>query len=134
MGETTTGKNALLFFADLDKLKWINDTVGHQEGDMALFETAQVLKDTFRETDIISRMGGDEFAVLAVDINDETSKILLGRLQASLNVYNAQETRKYMLSMSVGVAQDDPQNPVSLDVLISRADALMYEEKRKKRY
>jgi diguanylate cyclase (GGDEF)-like protein/PAS domain S-box-containing protein len=127
-----TGKKSLLFFADLDKLKWINDTIGHQEGDMALFETARVLKDTFRETDVISRMGGDEFAVLAIDINDETAKILLGRLQTSLNAYNAMEARKYKLSLSVGVAQYDPQNPVSLDVLISHADTLMYEEKRKK--
>jgi diguanylate cyclase (GGDEF)-like protein/PAS domain S-box-containing protein len=127
-----TGKKSLLFFADLDKLKWINDTIGHQEGDMALFETARVLKDTFRETDVISRMGGDEFAVLAIDINDETAKILLNRLQTALNAYNALETRKYMLSLSVGMAQYDPQNPVSLDVLISRADTLMYEEKRKK--
>jgi diguanylate cyclase (GGDEF)-like protein/PAS domain S-box-containing protein len=127
-----TGKKSLLFFADLDKLKWINDTIGHQEGDMALFETARVLKDTFRETDVISRMGGDEFAVLAIDINDKTAMILLGRLQTSLNVYNAMEARKYKLSLSVGMAQYDPQNPVSLDVLISHADTLMYEEKRKK--
>ena len=127
-----TGKNALLLFADLDKLKWINDTIGHQEGDMAIFETARVLKDTFRETDIISRMGGDEFAVLAIDINNETENILLGRLQTSLNAYNTKATRKYMLSLSVGGAQYDPQNPVSLDVLISRADTLMYEEKKKR--
>jgi diguanylate cyclase (GGDEF)-like protein/PAS domain S-box-containing protein len=127
-----TGKNALLLFADLDKLKWINDTIGHQEGDMAIFETARVLKDTFRETDIISRMGGDEFAVLAIDINNETEKILLGRLQTSLNAHNTKATRKYMLSLSVGGAQYDPQNPVSLDVLISRADTLMYEEKKKR--
>jgi diguanylate cyclase (GGDEF)-like protein len=78
--------------------------------------------------------GGDEFAVLAIDINNETAKILLGRLQTSLNAYNALETRKYMLSLSVGTTQYDPQNPVSLDVLISHADTLMYEEKRKKRY
>jgi diguanylate cyclase (GGDEF)-like protein/PAS domain S-box-containing protein len=127
-----TGKNALLFFADLDKLKWINDTMGHQEGDAALLETARILKDTFRESDIISRMGGDEFAVMAIDINDETAKILLSRLQTFFNAHNGRETRKYMLSLSVGVAQYDPQNPVSLDVLISRADTLMYEEKRKK--
>ena len=126
------GKNALLFFADLDKLKGINDTLGHQEGDAALFETARILKDTFRESDIISRMGGDEFAVLAIDINDETAKILLRRLQTFFDACNARETRKYTLSLSIGVAQYDPQDPVSLDVLISRADRVMYEEKRKK--
>jgi diguanylate cyclase (GGDEF)-like protein/PAS domain S-box-containing protein len=128
-----TGKNALLFFADLDKLKWINDTLGHQVGDAALFETARILRDTFRDSDIISRVGGDEFAVLAIDINNETAQILLDRLQAFLNTYNGREKRKYFLSLSVGVARFDPRDPVSLDVLISRADTLMYEEKRKKR-
>jgi Amt family ammonium transporter len=128
-----TGKNALLLFADLDKLKWINDSIGHQEGDMALFETARVLKDTFRETDIISRMGGDEFAILAIDVNDEAAKILLDRLETSLRACNARGTRKYILSLSVGAAYYDPQNPESLDVLISRADTLMYGQKRNKR-
>ena len=128
-----SGKNAILLFADLDKLKWINDTIGHQEGDMALLETARVLKDTFRETDIISRMGGDEFAILAVDINDNAAKILIDRLQTSFDARNTRETRKYMLSLSIGVAQYDSQNPESLDALISRADMLMYEEKRNKK-
>ncbi|MCX5811670.1 MAG: sensor domain-containing diguanylate cyclase [Proteobacteria bacterium] len=129
-----TRKSALLFFADLDKLKWINDTSGHQEGDVALLETAHILKDTFRETDVIGRLGGDEFAVLAIDTNDETEKILANRLQTLLSAYNELETTKYKISLSVGVAQYDHENPVSLDELITRADTLMYEEKTKKKH
>ena len=53
-----------LFFADLDLLKWINDELGHEEGDKALIEAASVLKETFRTSDIIARLGGDEFLLL----------------------------------------------------------------------
>jgi diguanylate cyclase (GGDEF)-like protein/PAS domain S-box-containing protein len=127
-----TRKNALLFFADLDRLKWINDTSGHQEGDTAILETAHALKDTFRETDIIGRLGGDEFAVLAIGTNNETKKILINRLQSFLSAYNKLETTRNKISLSVGAAQYDPKNSPSLDELITRADALMYEEKTKK--
>ena len=67
----------LLFFADLDLLKWINDTLGHEEGDKALIEAANVFKETFRTSDIIARLGGDEFAVLAIDIKGTNPESLL---------------------------------------------------------
>ena len=127
-----TGKNALLLFADLDKLKWINDTIGHQEGDMALFETAHVLKDTFRETDIISRIGGDEFAVLASEASLEYADIIKNRLQDRLNNHNSNAYREYNLSLSIGIVYHPPPPPYSLDELIKRADSLMYEEKQRK--
>ncbi len=60
----------LFFFADLDGLKWINDTLGHEEGDRALIEAATVFKETFRTSDIVARLGGDEFAALAIDTNE----------------------------------------------------------------
>ena len=61
-------RGVLLYFADLDGLKWINDTLGHQEGDNAIIEIATILKEASRESDIIARLGGDEYAVLAIDI------------------------------------------------------------------
>ena len=60
----------LLAFIDVDDLKKINDTLGHEEGDKALIDTAQIIRNTFRESDIIARLGGDEFAVLAIDTVD----------------------------------------------------------------
>ena len=63
-----------LYFADLDGLKWINDTLGHEEGDKALIEAATVFKETFRTSDIIARLGGDEYAALAIDITEERSR------------------------------------------------------------
>jgi diguanylate cyclase (GGDEF)-like protein len=126
-------KNIILHFIDLDYMKWINDTLGHQEGDTALVEIAAILRQTFRKSDIIGRMGGDEFAVLAIDTAHEERKTL-ARLRQALDSYNRSETRRYKLSLSVGTAHFDPENPISLDELIARADNLMYEEKRTKRH
>jgi diguanylate cyclase (GGDEF)-like protein len=122
----------LLLFIDMDDLKWINDHYGHNEGDQALINFARILRETFRESDIIARIGGDEFVVLFVS-TDENSEILVTRLQKNLKDYNARRLRRYRLSISVGTAQFDPDDPISIDQLLSKADASMYAEKRKKR-
>jgi diguanylate cyclase (GGDEF)-like protein/PAS domain S-box-containing protein len=127
-----TKKAMLLFFADLDKMKQINDTLGHQEGDNALIEIATILKEVFRESDIIGRMGGDEFAILAIDTTDETREVLIMRLHNILDDYNRPEGRNYQLSLSIGIAHYDPETPSTLDELMAQADTLMYEEKRNK--
>jgi diguanylate cyclase (GGDEF)-like protein/PAS domain S-box-containing protein len=127
-----TKQEALIFFVDLDNMKRINDALGHQEGDNALVEVASVLKETFRKSDIIGRLGGDEFAVLAIDATLETENVLLSRLQDALATANQLKSRKYTLSLSTGVARYDSGKPSSLDELIARADAQMYEEKRTK--
>jgi diguanylate cyclase (GGDEF)-like protein/PAS domain S-box-containing protein len=123
----------LLFFADLDGLKWINDTLGHEEGDRALVEAATVLKETFRASDIVARLGGDEYAALAVDITDADSMIFTARLQSLIDTRNSQGNRRYRLSVSVGCSCYDPENPCSLDELMASADKLMYEQKQKKK-
>ncbi|MBA4396014.1 MAG: hypothetical protein C0394_01290 [Syntrophus sp. (in: bacteria)] len=127
-------KNAmLLFYIDLDGMKWINDSLGHIEGDNALIEVAAVLRETFRSSDIVARMGGDEFAVLVVDMTEGNMDIHMARLQDRIDVHNGRENRKYKLSVSVGCSCYDPQNPSSIDELMVRADERMYAEKRKKR-
>jgi diguanylate cyclase (GGDEF)-like protein/PAS domain S-box-containing protein len=125
-------QDMLLLFADLDKMKQINDTLGHQEGDKALVDIASILKEVFRESDIIGRIGGDEFAAVAIDTTDETGDVLINRLHNTLNDYNRPEGRKYKLSLSTGIAHYDPEKPSSLDELMAQADILMYEEKRNK--
>lgn len=114
-------------------MKWINDTLGHKEGDNALIEVAMVLKETFRSSDIIARMGGDEFAVLAIDTTEVNSEILTGRLQSLIDTRNNQEKRRYRLSISVGCSFYDPENPCSIDELMAEADILMYEHKKSKK-
>ena len=123
----------LLFFADLDSLKWINDSLGHEEGDKALIESANILKETFRTSDIIARLGGDEFAILAIDIDGVNPEVFTARLQKLINIWNNQENRKYKLSISIGCAYYDPEKPSSIDDLIARADKLMYEQKQNKK-
>ena len=126
-----TKKRLLLLFIDMDDLKWINDHHGHNEGDQALIDFANILKQSFRESDIIARIGGDEFVVLFVS-TDENSERLLTRLDENLKDYNNQRSRSYPLSISVGTAQFDPEYPISIDELLSKADTSMYAQKRKK--
>ncbi|MCX6377652.1 MAG: GGDEF domain-containing protein [Armatimonadetes bacterium] len=122
----------LFFFADLDHLKSINDSLGHPEGDLALADAADILRRTFRGSDIIARIGGDEFVVLAMEAA-ENAEALRARLKKQLHAHNAKRQRPCELSMSVGTACYDPASPCSLDELLARADADMYREKRKKR-
>jgi len=122
----------LLLFADLDGLKSINDTLGHQKGDEALTEAAEILKGVFRESDIIARTGGDEFVVLACGVSRADSDILKVRLQQQIDAHNARQKKEYKISMSIGIVYKDPETPGSIDELISQADALMYEQKKRK--
>ncbi len=119
----------LLFFADIDHLKQINDTFGHAEGDRALFRAAHSLEQTFRNSDIVARLGGDEFAVFALEASSQHANVILHRLAKSLQASNAVESR-YNLSVSVGVARFDPKNPISLGELMEQADQSMYTKKR----
>jgi diguanylate cyclase (GGDEF)-like protein len=120
-------------FVDLDGLKVINDTLGHGVGDQALLETTELLKETFRDSDIIARMGGDEFVVLAMENAGADAELWTARLQENLRARNARSDRRYLLSLSIGIAYYDPDAPRDLDDLLARADRLMYEEKRAKR-
>jgi diguanylate cyclase (GGDEF)-like protein/PAS domain S-box-containing protein len=126
-------RDMLLFFADLDGMKAINDTLGHEEGDKALQDVALILRDTFRASDIVARIGGDEFAILAIDTTGIYPDVMMTRLQNQIDVHNCESGRSYTISISMGAAYYDPENPCSLDELMSRADALMYEQKRRKK-
>ncbi|HLA04608.1 MAG TPA: sensor domain-containing diguanylate cyclase [Syntrophales bacterium] len=131
--QTERKKDGLtLVFADLDHLKEINDSLGHTVGDEALVEVAEVFKEVFRKMDIIGRVGGDEFAILAPETSLEYSDIINNRLQDQLDIHNAREGRNYTISISVGMAYCDPEKPCSLDELMSRADSLMYGKKKAK--
>jgi len=124
-------KRLLLFYLDMDGLKSINDRCGHNEGDQALIALASILKKTFRESDIIARIGGDEFVVLLESTNDK-DEILITRLYENIKDYNVKVSQDYELSLSVGAADLDPEDPISIDELLSKADALMYAQKRKR--
>jgi diguanylate cyclase (GGDEF)-like protein len=125
-----SGSTLSLFFADLDGLKRINDQFGHLAGDQALKAVAGILRETFRSSDIIARIGGDEFTILALLINKDIQSILQ-RLRDSIEEHNRQSSQ-YQLSLSVGVAFYEGGCDGSLDDLLSQADASLYQEKQSK--
>jgi diguanylate cyclase (GGDEF)-like protein len=129
---TKNGSLLMLLFADLDKMKSINDNLGHKKGDNALIEVASILKEVFRESDIIARIGGDEFAVLGIAAQNSDIGAFESRLHDEVDIHNAYENREYPISLSVGIASSDHEKHYSLDELMSRADTLMYEQKRSK--
>lgn len=118
----------LLFFCDVDNLKLINDSLGHQEGDFAIIRVADALEQSFRNADVLARVGGDEFIVMGLEASSVVEASLLRRLAKNIRKTAATENR-YKLSVSVGVARFDPKHPVSLDELMSQADRAMYEQK-----
>jgi diguanylate cyclase (GGDEF)-like protein len=120
---------SLLFF-DLDGLKQVNDTLGHETGSQLLCDFAALLQKNFRQSDIIARLGGDEFAVVAKQ-TDMTPA--LTRLKERAAKTNDQGKRPYCISYSVGEVSEQPSAEHSFDKLLARADALMYKEKRKKK-
>lgn len=121
-----------LIFIDLDELKRINDTFGHQEGDFALIDIAGILKETFRESDISARIGGDEFVVLMMENPEVDADIIRDRLQENLELHNKNRPRSFTISISMGIAYYNPKRPCSIDELLVHADKLMYEQKRGK--
>jgi diguanylate cyclase (GGDEF)-like protein len=125
-----TRRGMLLVSADLDGLKEINDRFGHHEGDRALVDAAQILRQSFRESDILSRIGGDEFVVLITEKPEINPDVLFRRLKENLKVYNRRVKRPYPVYISMGVATFIPQNPVSLNELLVQADKSMYRNKK----
>lgn len=123
-------RKILIISIDVDNLKEINDKFGHNEGDSALIETAKILKKSFRDADIIARIGGDEFVVLQMIDTDSSSKIIIFRLQKNLETHNMKKSHFYNLSVSFGLAKYNPESPCSINELMAQADKLMYRHKK----
>jgi diguanylate cyclase (GGDEF)-like protein len=118
----------VLFF-DVDELKSVNDRFGHEVGSQFLQDMARLLRQTFREADIVARIGGDEFAVI---MHGEAANAV-ARVDAAAILLNREHGRRFPIGYSVGVATAAPDDEGSLDRLAGRADAMMYEQKRAKK-
>jgi len=125
-----TNEPLALMFCDLDGLKTVNDTLGHATGDAMIAEAAYVLRSTFRASDLVARMGGDEFCVLFAAESAAAADATVSRLEAAIAELNAQEDRPFTLGVSIGVALFDPERPSPLDDLLADADRQMYACKR----
>jgi len=127
--QTNRSGKLFIYFLDLNGMKLINDKYGHSEGDQALIDTAGILTHTFRDSDIIGRLGGDEFTV-AINLDEgHEVKDLSDRLEANIARYNQQRNHPYQLSLSYGVVSYNPESPCSLENMLVEADELMYQDK-----
>jgi len=121
-----------VIFIDLDGLKQINDTLGHDVGDALIVDAGRLLKQSFRKSDIVARLGGDEFIVFISSYFKDAENIQT-HLQTNIANFNQQQNRSYEISMSMGIQRYSPETNMSLEKLITRADELMYAHKRLKR-
>ncbi|MEO6121527.1 MAG: diguanylate cyclase, partial [Acidimicrobiales bacterium] len=122
------GRPLQLVFIDIDAMKTINDTYGHAEGDRTLVTVGGLLRDTFRSSDIVARVGGDEFCVLVVDDGGIGDANLEPRI-AALRSIAARPGQPYQLSLSLGLARVEANSTVSVEDLLGRADGAMYQDK-----
>jgi diguanylate cyclase (GGDEF)-like protein len=128
-----SGNDFLLLYADLDDLKAVNDGFGHAAGSALIAGAAEILRETFRTSDIVARVGGDEFVALLIDVGNITEATILSRLNENIAQHNAETDAVNRVSLSVGMARFDAENAIALDDLIARADQMMYETKRAKK-
>lgn len=123
------GDSFSICYFDLDGLKHINDTLGHDVGSELLREMAQLMEQSFRETDILGRVGGDEFVAACKGDNPPIPRLAAALTEAAV-LANGRSGRTYMLSYSAGLAKCEADSTEPLDTLIQRADHEMYGIKR----
>jgi diguanylate cyclase (GGDEF)-like protein len=128
-----TSRGIALVCLDLDRFKTINDTLGHHIGDRALLRVADILRATFRRSDIIARFSGDEFAVLAVEASVDGGTLPLKRLRERVEEFNQTSREPYQLSASIGMTRQGAEERGRLEDLLMGAQSAMNEEKRSKR-
>lgn len=125
-------KEGLVLFGDMDGLKQINDTYGHDAGDQAIKAEAKILRNTFRSTDIIGRIGGDEFCIVAVGLPERTFPRIKNTIDIACKIWNQESKAPYKLSISIGYAKYDKSNS-NLAVILQKADEVLYQEKKRKK-
>jgi diguanylate cyclase (GGDEF)-like protein len=118
-------KPASLVYFDLDYFKQINDRFGHAEGDRVLVSFSRLMKQTFRESDVLGRIGGDEFVVLLTDTSRESAKSSLCRLAQTVAEHNQEAECDYDIVYSAGAVEFEPARHASIEELVADADALM---------
>ncbi|MDD4600691.1 MAG: ABC transporter substrate binding protein [Negativicutes bacterium] len=119
-----------IIFVDVNHLKMVNDTYGHQEGDKLIQAASRLLLKGIRRSDGVCRFGGDEFLFILPDCNLTKAMEIWTKIEGFIDVYNTEQHHKYLLSLSQGFAEYDPENPISVDALIKKADTEMYIAKR----
>ena len=121
-----------LCFIDIDDLKLVNDNFGHPEGDELIKSVIEILKEHFRKSDYICRVGGDEFLVILTNCAMEAARPILERIKQDLAEQSVKE-RRYAIDISFGMSEYTPSNHATVDELLKRADDNMYINKQQKK-
>lgn len=131
---TLNRNNAIvyMFYANINNMKQINDTYGHQEGNSVIKRVADILNDVYSGSDLISRIGDGEFVVLPAGFTESEVALINNRLQEKLDEVNSSAEKDYIISISFGVAGYNPAEPSPIEDLLMRAEKLMYEHKKRK--
>ncbi|MCL2662286.1 MAG: GGDEF domain-containing protein [Oscillospiraceae bacterium] len=128
-----TDLKTVVMLMDMDGLKFINDTYGHKEGDLAISQLSGILRHTLRETDIIGRIGGDEFVIFSTVKKGDDAQDISRRIRKSLDDYNDKQLHPFKLSVSIGSVVLDDDTTEGLENAIKHADLVLYEEKNAKK-
>lgn len=120
-------KDLSLLLVDLDDFKKINDTFGHEIGDIVIKQLVEISKICIRESDLIVRFGGDEFVILLPNTNIQSARFVANKLINKINEYN--KNKEFNFSISVGISHYQIGDN-SIDNIIQRADGALYEAKR----
>lgn len=140
LGETAlsldekSGHSGMIIYCDMDGLKHINDTIGHEAGDRAILAESIILKGNFRSNDIIARIGGDEFAIICPGLTEEAFERIKNQIDEDCDMWSLGNSSAFVLSISMGHVKY-PSDKVGYQItpLLSEADSLMYIEKRRKK-
>ena len=119
----------LVIFADMDGLKKINDTYGHDSGDIAIKAEVKILKEAFRTSDVIARFGGDEFVIVAPKMSMELFKQRCDKIEDMSRRWNEESGEEFTLSISLGAVEFSSDN-FDLTSLVTEADKAQYEVKK----
>ena len=125
-----TGGSMSICFADINGLKEVNDTLGHEFGDELIKSVAEGIKQSLRQNDTVMRLGGDEFLIVLDNTNEQDAELVWDRVKKFYDTINRTEDRPYKISVSHGTATFSVKATASIDELINTADKRMYEEKR----
>lgn len=122
-----------LMMIDLDGLKKINDTYGHEEGSFAIKKAGELLRGNLRDADVVARFGGDEFVAMMINVADSGSDKIHDRIETSFAAYNKTNEKPYKVAASCGMTEIRFDDDSSIEEIIREADALMYIQKRKRK-
>lgn len=126
-------REVLVLYADMDNLKEINDHYGHDEGDFALREIGMILREAFRNTDVISRFGGDEFVAFALLGIPNYEKIMKHRIAEITERHNQAAGKPYRIEMSIGICEVTCTRDLNIEEVLELADRKLYIEKKAKK-